>query len=95
MGIEILQGIISLLVILGIAPLFAGLVNKQKAILTGRIGAPIMQPYYELQRLFKKETINAKGSSFISRITPDNKSCNNYNRRCNASNWILETTDKF
>jgi formate hydrogenlyase subunit 4 len=70
MGIEILQGIISLSVILGAAPLFAGLINKLKAILTGRIGAPVLQPYYELRRLFKKETINASTSSYISRIAP-------------------------
>lgn len=67
---EILQGIISVSVIIGLAPLFAGLVNKQKAKLTGRVGAPILQLYYELQRLFKKETINATTSSFISRVAP-------------------------
>jgi formate hydrogenlyase subunit 4 len=67
---EILQGIISVSVIIGLAPLFAGLVNKQKAKLTGRVGAPILQPYYELQRLIKKETINSTSSSFISRVAP-------------------------
>lgn len=70
MVIEILQRIISISIIIGLAPLFVGLVNKQKAKLTGRVGAPIIQPYYELQRLFKKETINASTSSFISRISP-------------------------
>lgn len=70
MGIDILQGIISIIIILGLSPLFAGLVNKQKAILTGRIGAPILQPYFDLQKLFKKETINASTSSFISRVSP-------------------------
>jgi formate hydrogenlyase subunit 4 len=70
MGLEILRGLISVIVMLGAAPLFAGLVNKQKAKLTGRIGAPVLQPYYELQRLFKKETINAKQSSFVSRVSP-------------------------
>ncbi|MCX6170322.1 MAG: NADH-quinone oxidoreductase subunit H [Ignavibacteriales bacterium] len=70
MDIEVLQGLISIFVIIGIAPLFASFINKQKAILTGRIGAPILQPYYDLLRLFKKETINAKSSSFISQISP-------------------------
>jgi len=70
MDIKILQGIISLIIILILAPLFAGLVNKQKAILTGRVGAPIIQPYYELIKLIKKETINASSSSFISRVSP-------------------------
>jgi len=64
------QKLLSLLVITGAAPLFAGAVNKFKAYLTGRIGAPVMQPYYELLRLFRKETINARGSSFISRVSP-------------------------
>jgi len=65
-----LQGIISVLSILLLAPLFAGLVNKLKAIFTGRIGAPILQPYYDLRRLLRKETINAGSSSFISTISP-------------------------
>jgi len=64
------QGIISLAAILVLAPLFSGLVNKQKAIFTARIGAPILQPYYELKRILRKETINADTSSFISRIAP-------------------------
>jgi formate hydrogenlyase subunit 4 len=68
--ISLLQGIISLLIILGLAPLLVGLVNKQKAILTGRIGAPILQPYFDLKRLLRKETINANSSSFISIISP-------------------------
>lgn len=65
-----LQGIISLLSILFLAPMFAGLVNKLKAIFTGRIGAPILQPYYDLKRLVRKETINAHSSSFISAFSP-------------------------
>jgi formate hydrogenlyase subunit 4 len=70
MDVTTLQGIISILAIIIVAPLFTGIINKLKAIFTGRIGAPILQPYYELQRLFKKETINAHSSSFISQISP-------------------------
>lgn len=68
--ISTLQGIFSLLVILGLSPLFAGLVNKQKATFTGRKGAPVLQPYYDLIKLLRKETINASSSSFISNISP-------------------------
>jgi len=67
---NILQGITSILIILLFCPLFAGIVNKQKAIFTGRVGAPILQPYYELFKLFRKETINSSTSSFISTISP-------------------------
>lgn len=68
--IKIIQGVVSLVIVLSMAPLFVGLVNKQKAIFTGRKGAPVLQPYYELQRLLRKETINANTSSFISGISP-------------------------
>ena len=64
------QGVVSLLAILVLAPLFSGLVNKQKAVFTARLGAPVLQPYYELRRLLRKETINAGSSSFISDISP-------------------------
>jgi len=70
MEIKTLQGFISLIVILGIAPLITGFINKLKALLTGRVGAPVLQPYYDLLRLFKKETINSTTSSFISMISP-------------------------
>ncbi|MFA6568652.1 MAG: NADH-quinone oxidoreductase subunit H [Victivallales bacterium] len=59
-----------MLAILVLAPLFSGLVNKQKAVFTARIGAPVAQPYYELRRLLRKETINAGTASFISDISP-------------------------
>ena len=66
----IIEKLLSIFLILGLAPLFAGLVNKQKALFTGRIGAPVWQPYFELFRLIRKQTINATGSSFISTIAP-------------------------
>ncbi|HNW81498.1 MAG TPA: NADH-quinone oxidoreductase subunit H [bacterium] len=67
---ELIQGFISLLFIFAFSPLFAGIVNKQKAIFVGKVGAPVLQPYYELIKLFKKETINADSSSFISVFSP-------------------------
>ncbi len=68
--VNIILALMSLLVIACFAPLFAGLVNKQKAWWTGRIGAPVLQPYAELRRLMFKESLYAKETSFISRIAP-------------------------
>ncbi len=70
MAVKILQGLLPFLLILGVSPLLVGLINKQKALLTGRAGAPIWQPYYELLRLSRKETIYATTASFISRLAP-------------------------
>jgi len=52
------------------APLFVGIVNKLKARLTGRLGPTTFQPYYELLRLARKETIYSTNAGFISRVTP-------------------------
>jgi len=70
MAVKILQGLLPFLLILGVSPLLVGLINKQKALLTGRKGAPIWQPYFELLRLSRKETIYAATASFISRLAP-------------------------
>jgi formate hydrogenlyase subunit 4 len=70
MATLIFQGLLPFLFILGASPLLVGLINKQKALLTGRRGAPIWQPYYDLFRLSRKETIYASTASFISRLAP-------------------------
>lgn len=70
MELNLLEGLASLFTILLISPFFFGLVNKFKAILTGKAGAPVLQPYYELAKNIKKETINSAGSSYVSRIAP-------------------------
>jgi formate hydrogenlyase subunit 4 len=64
------QGLLPFFIILGASPLFVGFINKQKALLTGRVGAPVLQPYYDLLRLSRKETIYATTASFISRLAP-------------------------
>jgi formate hydrogenlyase subunit 4 len=52
------------------APLFTGIVNKLKARLSGRFGPTVFQPYYELLRLARKETVYSTRAGFISRLAP-------------------------
>ncbi len=67
---NVIVGVATLIATLAMAPLFAGLVNKQKALFSGRIGAPVLQPYYDLRRLFRKETIRSRNASFLSGLSP-------------------------
>ena len=53
-----------------LAPLLTGVVNTLKARLSGRLGPPLFQPYFELARLAHKETIYSTSSGFISRLAP-------------------------
>jgi formate hydrogenlyase subunit 4 len=52
------------------APLLTGVINKVKARLTGRFGPTVWQPYYELLRLVRKETVYSTSAGFISRVAP-------------------------
>ena len=51
--------IINILVFLGLAPLFEGIIRKLTAKVQSRQGPPIYQPYMDILKLLGKETINS------------------------------------
>ncbi|MBP1649126.1 MAG: putative Formate hydrogenlyase, rane subunit [Bacteroidetes bacterium] len=55
---------------LGFAPLVTGIIRKTKARLQNRQGPPILQPYLDLQKLFRKGVIIPSTASWIFRATP-------------------------
>jgi formate hydrogenlyase subunit 4 len=57
-------------VVLALAPLLAGYVRKVKALLVGRRGPPLLQPYRDLLRLLRKEVVLAHSASWVFRVTP-------------------------
>jgi len=61
---------ISFLLILVGALIFPGLISLTKAKLSGRKGASILQPYYDIIRLFKKGSVYSTTTSFIFQIAP-------------------------
>lgn len=52
------------------APLFAGIFARFKARVESRKGPSIFQPYYDLFKLLKKETLVPDGSSILFRFVP-------------------------
>lgn len=67
MGIQILLHI-SLVMIL--SPLLLGIIGKTKAILTGRWGAPLLQPYYDIGKLFRKGNVYSTTATWIFQAAP-------------------------
>ncbi len=61
---------IQLLVMLFLAPLVNGIIKKTKARLQNRRGASIIQPYFDLAKLLRKEVVIPVTSSWIFRVTP-------------------------
>ncbi|OYV81231.1 MAG: formate hydrogenlyase [Acidithiobacillus ferrivorans] len=69
MAANLFQVLQTLLVLL-LAPLFAGYLQNARALLQNRRPAGILQPYRDLLRLFHKESIIAAGTSWLFRATP-------------------------
>lgn len=61
---------LQLLVILLLAPLVAGVLNRLKEIVQSRQGPSILQPYRDLWKLFHKDQVVSTRSSWIFRATP-------------------------
>ncbi|MCW5752349.1 MAG: NADH-quinone oxidoreductase subunit H, partial [Alphaproteobacteria bacterium] len=65
----LVQGTQMALVLL-LAPLLIGLTRKFRARLLRRRGPPVLQPYRDLLRLLRKETVLAENASWLFRATP-------------------------
>jgi formate hydrogenlyase subunit 4 len=58
------------LIIIIFSPLVNGVIKKLKAAMQGRVGPGVLQPYYDLLRLFKKDMVISTVTSWIFRATP-------------------------
>ena len=61
---------LQIIVILLIAPLLNGVIKKVKALTQKRKGAPVLQQYYDLFKLFKKRSVVSDTASWVFRVTP-------------------------
>jgi formate hydrogenlyase subunit 4 len=50
---------------LAFPPLLLGVINKTKAIFAGRVGPPLLQPYYDLIKLFRKGAVVSTTSTWM------------------------------
>src|SRR5512147_2705106 len=58
------------LIIILFSPLVNGVIKKLKAVMQGRVGPGVLQPYYDLLRLFKKDMVVSTVTSWIFTATP-------------------------
>ena len=72
LGVVVPQGVqaLQVLTILLGAPLVSGVVSQVEARLQGRRGPRILQPYYDLAKLFRKETLVTDESSWVFLAAP-------------------------
>ena len=56
--------------VLLLAPLLFGVIAKVKAFIGGKVGPPVFQPYYDLVRLFKKNSVYSRTTTWVFRAAP-------------------------
>ncbi|MDA8159835.1 MAG: NADH-quinone oxidoreductase subunit H [Desulfobacteraceae bacterium] len=59
-----------LALLLGLSPLLLGVIAKTKAGFAGRKGPPLVQPYYDLARLFRKDMVISRTTTWLFRAGP-------------------------
>jgi formate hydrogenlyase subunit 4 len=59
-----------LLLLLLLPPLLLGVINKTKAVLVGRRGPSIWQPYYDIRKLLRKEVALSATTTWIFVLAP-------------------------
>src|SRR5262249_305969 len=53
------------LLALGLPPLLLGVIARTKAVFAGRTGAPLLQPYYDLIKLFQKGSVISTTTTWV------------------------------
>jgi formate hydrogenlyase subunit 4 len=64
------HAVVQLIVTLVLPPLLLGVVAKTKAAIAGRVGPPILQPYYDLIKLARKGSVFSTTTTWIFRASP-------------------------
>lgn len=53
-----------------LAPLLSGIINRTKAYFAGRQGPPLLQPYYDLAKLWRKGAVYSRTTTWVFRLGP-------------------------
>lgn len=66
----LLQLLLHLLIVLIFPPLLLGVISRTKAVFAGRNGPPLLQPYYDLHRLWQKGFVVSRTTTWVFRAGP-------------------------
>jgi formate hydrogenlyase subunit 4 len=61
----IISDTVHVLLVLTFPPLLLGVITKTKALFAGRVGPPVLQPYYDLIKLFRKGSVFSTTTTWV------------------------------
>lgn len=68
--LTLLHNVLHILVALTLPPLLLGVIAKTKALFAGRVGPPVLQPYFDLIKLFQKGSVFSTTTTWVFRAGP-------------------------
>lgn len=63
--LKIVNALIHVAVLLALPPLLLGVINRTKARFAGRNGQPLLQAYYDILKLFRKDTAVSRTTTWV------------------------------
>jgi formate hydrogenlyase subunit 4 len=66
----LVHNMVHVLVALSLPPLLLGIIAKTKALFAGRVGPPVLQPYYDLLKLFQKGQVISTTTTWVFQAGP-------------------------
>ncbi|MCL6593336.1 MAG: NADH-quinone oxidoreductase subunit H, partial [Alicyclobacillus sp.] len=63
-------GLLQTFLLLGLSPLIQGVIKKLKALLQGRSGPTVWQPYFDLKKYLCKDEVVSTHASWLFLATP-------------------------
>jgi formate hydrogenlyase subunit 4 len=66
----IVHNTVHILLALAMPPLLLGVIAKTKAFFAGRVGPPLLQPYYDLIKLLQKGSVFSNTTTWVFRVGP-------------------------
>jgi formate hydrogenlyase subunit 4 len=66
----VIEKTIHIVLALTMPPLLPGIIAKTKALFAGRVGPPLLQPYYDLIKLFQKGSVFSTTTTWVFRAGP-------------------------
>jgi formate hydrogenlyase subunit 4 len=68
--VALINNSIHILLALALPPLLLGVIAKTKALFAGRVGPPVLQPYYDLIKLCQKGSVYSTTTTWVFRAGP-------------------------
>jgi formate hydrogenlyase subunit 4 len=68
--VDIARPLLQIVFLLAVPPVMLGVIAKTKAWFAGRVGPPVLQPYYDLIKLLRKRSVFSRTTTWLFRASP-------------------------